>query len=151
MVAYANSYDVFPKPVEIKGGVCYFLENNSYQGNCDYTFINGGEIITDNLNLGALDVFIRIPRVSKIVQKVHSKGEESLSQIISSDTPFGFPSNVKKSKKRPFDVSEKKDREFNTAIYLNIIFSACDKSLMFLLIPKLPSNGANEFCVTSNP
>lgn len=118
MVAYANSYDVFPKPVEIKGGVCYFLENNSYQGNCDYTFINGGEIITDNLNLGALDIFIRIPRVSKIVQKVHSKGEESLSQIISSDTPFGFPSNVKKSKKRPFDVSEKKDREFNTAIYL---------------------------------
>ena len=118
MVAYANSYDVFPKPVEIKGGVCYFLEDNSYQGNCDYTFINEGEKITDNVNLGALDIFIRIPRVSKIVQKVHSKGEESLSQMISSDTPFGFPSNVKTSKKRPFDVSVKKDREFNTAIYL---------------------------------
>ena len=118
MVAYANSYDVFPKPVEIKGGVCYFLEDNSYQGNCDYTFINEGEKITDNVNLGALDIFIRIPRVSKIVQKVHSKGEESLSQMISADTPFGFPSNVKTSKKRAFDVSEKKDREFNTAIYL---------------------------------
>ena len=118
MIAYADANDVFPKPVEIKGGICYFLEDINYQGNCDYTYIAEDKRESDNVELDGLNLFIRVPRVFKIVKNIYSTEYSTLSEIISSDTPFGFPSNVKTSKKRPFDVKEKKNREFNTAIYL---------------------------------
>lgn len=120
LTTFANSKDVFDN-VEIKGGVCYYLDDMLYEGTCSYTFINNGQSEFSNIDLGALDVFIRVPQLSKIVRKVDSYAksheEVALEQLISSDTPFGFPSNVKQSKKRPFDVSEKKSKEFDTAIY----------------------------------
>ncbi len=120
LTTYANSKEVFDN-VEIKGGVCYYLDDSNYEGTCNYTFINNGLSEYSNIDLGALDVFIRVPQLSKIVRKVDSfskeHGESTLEPIISSDTPFGFPSNVKQSKKRPFDVSEEKNKEFDVAIY----------------------------------
>lgn len=120
LTTYANSKEVFDN-VEIKGGVCYYLDDSNYDGTCNYTFVNNGLSECSNIDLGALDVFIRVPQLSKIVRKVDSfskeHGESTLEPIISSDTPFGFPSNVKQSKKRPFDVSEKKNKEFDVAIY----------------------------------
>ena len=120
LVTYSNCKDVFDK-VEIKGGVCYYLDDVQYSGKCNYTYINNGLSESASIDLGALDVFIRVPQVSNIVTKVNmlstENSEGTLDSLISSDTPFGFPSNVKNSKKRPFDVSEVKNKEFNTAIY----------------------------------
>ena len=116
LVAFASSSDVFDN-VEIKGGVCYFLDDASYDGDCNYSFINKGKQENATVNLGALDVFIRVPQVSAIVVKVNSIKEDSLESIVSSDTPFGFPSNVKSSKKRAFDVSECMTDEFGVSIF----------------------------------
>lgn len=116
MVAYANSSDVFDN-VEIKGGVCYYLDDASYDGNCHYSFINHNIVEEADVNLGALDVFIRVPQKSAIVVKVAARHETMMESIVSSDTPFGFPSNVKHSKKRPFDVCENKNDEFSVQLY----------------------------------
>lgn len=117
LVAYANSNDVFDD-VEIKGGVCYFIDSASYSGDCNYSFIQGGRKESVVINIGALEnIFIRVPQIATIVHKVSAFKDVSLETLVSADTPFGIPSNVKYSKKRPFDISEIKDAEFGLSVY----------------------------------
>jgi len=117
LIAYANSSDVFDD-VEIKGGVCYFIDSASYNGDCNYSFIQGGRKETTVIDIGALEnIFIRVPQIAAIVHKISAFKDESFETIVSADTPFGIPSNVKYSKKRPFDVSETKNEEFSLLVY----------------------------------
>lgn len=121
LTAFHDASEIFPKEVEIKGGVCYYLNDSEHHGNCEYSLVKGGKVETELLNLKDLDVIIREPKLAKLVEKVMRKAHEEdlgvVESVISSDTPFGIPTNPKTSKKHPFDVSDTQTDEFNVKLF----------------------------------
>ena len=69
LFAYAKSREVFPT-VEIKGGLCYYLYNADYTGDCLYTLVQDGQRSASKRHLGDFDILIREPRLAAIVKKV---------------------------------------------------------------------------------
>lgn len=118
LFVYPNSNDVFSN-VEIKGGICYYLINNKYQGECEYSVLENNEKKTYNRKLNEFDILIRDAKKSSIVKKIETISENiiRLDKIISNDTPFGIASNPKTSKKSPCKVYENSSREHDTYIY----------------------------------
>ena len=118
---FPNSREVFPN-VEIKGGVCYFLQTKGYGGACNYAIKDGAVTHEQKMALDSFDILIRDPRLAAIVKKVvdaAKKNKESFADtIISSDTPFGIPTNPRTSKKTPFPVSDECKGKFDTKLYL---------------------------------
>jgi len=93
LVDYPAAYDVFPG-VEIKAGVCYFLWDAAYEGDCNVMTIRGGEVLGPiSRNLGEYDVFVRDARAVSILHKVLDRGEASINTILTRDTAFGLASN----------------------------------------------------------
>lgn len=118
MTVYTDSHLLFSN-VEIKGGICYFILDNGYEGKCNYTYHDDN--IKDNRmrDLGEFEVIIRDPFKANIVSKVltTSKGDKHLDVLISNDTPFGIPSNPKTSEKTLFPVYEISNVNHNTLLY----------------------------------
>ena len=116
MRVFTNSQTIFPT-VEIKGGLCYYLIDATYEGDCCYTLIRDGYQHTAYRNLGDFDVLIREPVLAGIVKKVMKDTGTTVESIISSDTPFGIPTNPKDSKKSPFKVYTEPTAGHNTKLY----------------------------------
>ena len=96
LVDYENSADVFPG-VDIAGGVCYFLWNSNYEGECEVTNIS---IETNNINMRKLNeypIFIRRVSALSLIKKIDSwmeiNNQQSLSKKVSVRKPFGLPGN----------------------------------------------------------
>ena len=102
LVNYSIAEELF-EGVQIKGGVCYFVRDNHHQGNCTYTLKKGDKIESAVVSLDDFDVLIREPRLANMVKRVvhqaHNEGADFVDSIISSDTPFGIPTNPAKSMK----------------------------------------------------
>ena len=94
---FLNANECFPG-VEIKGGVCYFLWDRDNRGQCLITSHNESEItsMTRDLLEPNLDIFIRYNNAIFIMKKIQKYGEPSLTEIISSQRPFGLPTNFDK-------------------------------------------------------
>jgi hypothetical protein len=120
MSTYTDAGDVFPN-VEIKGGICHFLRDALHRGKCDYSLNRGGVESSATLDLGEYDVLIREPQLALIVSKVlkQSKqdGSDFVESYISSDAPFGIPTNPEKSKKTRYEVSETKRTDNDVLLY----------------------------------
>lgn len=119
MVVFSDASSVF-KNVDIKGGVCYFLIDQNYSGLCHYKLYRDDLLFECDRKLNEFNILIREPDLAEIVKKVLSKTNKSdvmVDEIISSDTPFGVPSNPKTSKKNPLSVSETKTKDFNIYLY----------------------------------
>jgi superfamily II DNA or RNA helicase len=96
---YPTASDLFPN-VEIKGGVCYFLWNSDYQGDCEVRNGKGNNesIMSRPLLERDSDVFIRFNEAIDIYRKVYRKVESegpSFSRLISAQKPFGLRTYVK--------------------------------------------------------
>ncbi len=120
IVYYSDSRDVFPD-VSIKGGICYYLIDHSYNGDCSFTLMESSQSETSTLKLNEFDILIRYPKIAEIVQKVNAyyKDEQFVvvESIISNDTPFGIPTNPKESKKNPYNVFDTPTPDHNTTLY----------------------------------
>ena len=119
MNVFPLSRDLFPS-VEIKGGLCYFLIDTEYAGDCWYTMVETGVRRIYQRKLNDFDILIREPILAGIVKKVGShiaNDSEAVSSMISSDTPFGIPTNPKDSKKSPLVVYENASPEHNTRLF----------------------------------
>lgn len=120
LTVFTNSKELF-ESVEIKGGLCYYLENKNYFGECKYTIYRDGTTQTRNLKLDQYDVLIREPILSLMVQKVEniriSNNFRTVDTIISSNTPFGIPTNPNASKKTPFKVYSSKSSKHDTLLF----------------------------------
>ena len=93
LVDYPTANEVFPG-VEIKAGVCYFLWDATYQGDCNVTTMRGGEAIGPMpRNLGEYDIFVRDGRAMSILRKVLAHQEPSINTLQARDKEFGWTSN----------------------------------------------------------
>lgn len=101
LVDYPVSKDVFPG-VEVKGGIGYFLWEKSHQGQTLVTTIRGDETVGPvNRDLNEFDIFVRDPRAIEILHQVQSKGEPSIMEMLTGDTPFGIATNFENYEARP--------------------------------------------------
>ena len=117
MYVYPSSQDIFPT-VDIKGGLCYYLIDNGYDGDCEYTLAQNGKEKTTTRSLNDLDILVREPELANIVKKVMSDTAETdtVSTIVSNDTPFGIPTNPKTSRKNATVVYEESTPEHNVKL-----------------------------------
>lgn len=92
LVDYPVASEVFPG-VEVKGGVCYFLWDESYNGKAKITTIRGGDRIESIRPLDEFDVFVRDPRAVGILHKVLKRGEKSITEMLTNKEPFKFETN----------------------------------------------------------
>jgi site-specific DNA-methyltransferase (adenine-specific) len=100
-VDYPDASEVFPG-VDIKGGICYFLWDRDSQGQCKAVMIRAGETTGPKVrNLGEFDVLVRDVRALEILQKVRSRNERTMTEIVSGKRPFGFTTNTSAATTKP--------------------------------------------------
>lgn len=106
LVDFPAATEAFPG-VEIKAGVCFFLWDSSWNGDCAVTTIRGGEAVGPvSRNLGEYDVFVRDARAVSILRKVRRAGGPSINTILARDKEFGWTSNFTgfHADERPGDI-----------------------------------------------
>ncbi|MCF0210176.1 MAG: Eco57I restriction-modification methylase domain-containing protein [Bacteroidales bacterium] len=121
LVVYTNSSEIFSN-VEIKGGICYYIKDKTYKRKvCEYTIFKDGKKESVSRELNDFDILIREPMLNSIVKDVHGKYSVGtfvgVDTMISSDTPFGIPSNPRSSKKNPFVVYETPDESHDVLLF----------------------------------
>lgn len=87
---YENGRWIFDS-VDIPGGVCYFLWENEFTGDCQINnILADGTIVSEERALDEFKTFIRSNQAVEIVRKVLSQTENFLSNKISFSKPFGL-------------------------------------------------------------
>ena len=94
LVDFPNAKECFPE-ASIGGGVCYFLRDSTYSGLCLIKNVQGASIKEMKRSLNQFDIFVRYNEAIKIIDKVQSKGEKVLVDIVSSRNPFGLSSSTR--------------------------------------------------------
>lgn len=94
---YADSSECFPG-VNIAGGVCYFLWDKDYNGDCYIRNISKGNELTIKRKLSEYQVFVRSNIAINIIRKVLSFKKETLSTIVYPSNPFGFRTYIRGEK-----------------------------------------------------
>lgn len=106
--------------VHIDGGICYFLWNNSYNGDVEHTFVNNdGDIIKTKHSLKNEfgNFVIRDTSILSILEKIDF--ENSFSDIVSSTQPFGVRKDIfnKPEKYTSYNISDTKLNDNQCKIY----------------------------------
>lgn len=95
LVDYSNSKELFPT-VDIAGGICYFLWQGKYEGDCIVVNSLSGKKTVLQRNLGQFgEFFIRSNASISIINKVVGKAESFVSDMVSAIDTFGIPSKEK--------------------------------------------------------
>ena len=84
-----DSRDLFPS-ADIAGGLCYFLWNKEYNGDCLVTTHNYGHESTSKRDLSTNESFIRFAESFGIISKVEKFNEPKLSSKVYPQRPFGL-------------------------------------------------------------
>jgi hypothetical protein len=106
MVDYPNPKNCFPT-ANISGGICYFLWNKNYIGNCEYTNVVNSERISSTRQLDEHDVFVRYNKALPIIEKVLAISFESLMGFVSARNVFNLDSSIRglNNRKQSSDVT----------------------------------------------
>lgn len=91
---YVNAKDCFPE-ISISGGVCYFLRDSKYQGNCRFTNVLNGQSTTSIRSLSEFPILVRYNGAVDVLRKVLAFQEQTLSNIISSISPYGLSTKIR--------------------------------------------------------
>ena len=91
---FVNAKDCFPTS-SISGGVCFFLLDEAYSGDCTFTNVFNGSESTKVRPLDEFDTLIRYNDAVDIVHKLHSHNFVPFDEIISPLMPFGLPTNYR--------------------------------------------------------
>ena len=98
IVDYPKSRDCFPG-VDIAGGVCYFLIDSHYDGDCMLISRTGDEENSRIRKLDEFDIFIRESTGLDIIHKVQEKAKLFMNTVVYSRNPFGFVSSERGNEK----------------------------------------------------
>jgi hypothetical protein len=106
---FPNPKDCFPT-ANISGGVCYFRwELNNEFPLCEFVNSTNGLDLSAMRSLDEYDMFLRYNNSVSIIHKIKSKGESSLTDIVSQYMPFGIRSYER--------GREKKSKESDLLLY----------------------------------
>ena len=97
LVDYSDSNDCF-NGVDIAGGICYFLWDNSYSGLCSVINNHNGKRIMKERSLSEHKTFIRHSEAISIINKISSQSTLFMNSQVSSQKPFGLRTYVMPSK-----------------------------------------------------
>lgn len=95
---YADSSECFPG-VNIAGGVCYFLWEKGYSGECFVRNLIKGKEIVIKRSLSEYPVFVRSNVSISLIRKIKTNDFVSLSNLVYPSNPFGFRTYVRGEKK----------------------------------------------------
>ncbi len=98
MVDFWDSRDCFPN-VDIAGGVCYFLWDRDYSGDCEVTCRYKNKSTISMRKLNEFEVFIRSPEAVQIIKRIQKIGEPNMSSQVSGRNPFGLSTKERPSGK----------------------------------------------------
>lgn len=104
IVDYPNPKDCFPT-ANISGGVCYFLRDKEYTGNCLFSNVINGKTISAIRVLNEFDVFVRYNNALPIIKKVQT--DNVLSNLVFARNPFNLDSSVRGNSKQKNDTDIK--------------------------------------------
>lgn len=94
IVDYISSADVFPG-VDISGGVCYFLWDKEYRGDCEIKTIQGGKEYFSKRPLNEFEIFIRHSIGVDIIHRIRNKDNKYLNEYVTSRKPFGIDTTTR--------------------------------------------------------
>lgn len=97
IVDHLDARDVFPG-VDIAGGICYFLWDVDFDGDCTVVNCHGGSTQTSVRPLNEFPVFIRDSRSIPIIRKVLAKSEPKMDSQVTSRKPFGLDTSARPQK-----------------------------------------------------
>ena len=99
IVDFPKLWEAFPG-VKIRGGISYFLWDREHNGPCEIqTVIDGWPSVPAvRRHLDAYDVLVRLNEAIPILEKVRTRGEETLDLRVASQRPFGLATNFKGSR-----------------------------------------------------
>lgn len=100
---FTNVEDCFPG-IDLSGGVCYFLWNREFEGECLIKTIDGKKepsVMKRSLLEEGCDTFIRFNEAIPILKKIRSFKENTFDSIVSPQTPFGILSSFKEYDEKP--------------------------------------------------
>ena len=107
LIDFSQMESLFPG-VDFEGGICYFLWDRDNPGECSSQYIQGDLTVGPiDRDLAEFDVFVRDVRALGILRKALKKGEPSVLELVSGDTPFGLPTNFsgyRKGGRQPGDL-----------------------------------------------
>lgn len=106
LVDFIDSKKCFPN-VFLRGGICYFLRDKNYRGDCRIeTHLQDGRISSAirPLKEKNCDIFIRYNEAISILKKVQSFKEPAAASMITSERPFGLRTFFKGDKSRTADM-----------------------------------------------
>jgi hypothetical protein len=142
---FPNSNECFTN-VDIAGGLCYFLWDKNYNGDCTITNRMIGELSSTKRKLNEFEILIRDNKAIDILHKVHSiyKDKPRLSERVSSRKPFGLPTNYSPKKKGiPCWFIQKIGLQF--ADENDVVDSGNYLDKWKFLVPKSPIAGQTDF------
>lgn len=108
LVDYPIAADVFPG-IRLNGGVCYFLWEKEYKGDCKVISCLDGEKDEMVRRLNEYETFVRFNRAIPIVKKVSKEQFEPLSKLVSKQKPFGLRTFERPSGKGKIKLYANKD------------------------------------------
>lgn len=99
LVDFPDAAEAFPG-IQIKGGVSYFLWDNSWKGKCEVTTFEGGHAAPSMTRLlGSYDVLVRrneaIPILEKVLETNSNEGIGNLATRVSPIQPFSIRTNFR--------------------------------------------------------
>lgn len=97
IVDFTDAREVFPG-VDIAGGICYFLWERDFDGDCTVVNSHGGKSQTSVRRLDEFKVFIRDGRSIPIIRKVLAKNEPKMDSQVTSRKPFGLDTSARPQK-----------------------------------------------------
>jgi site-specific DNA-methyltransferase (adenine-specific) len=99
LVDYPNAKDCFPGN-SIGGGVCYFLSDRSYSGDCEITNVINKKRDKMVRPLNQYDLLVRHNKAISIIEKVQKLSSEFLSSEVFPRNPFGLSSKTRGTGKK---------------------------------------------------
>ena len=90
---FVDGHDCFNN-VDIAGGVCYFLWDEKYDGDCLVYTHNNNTITSALRNLGEYETFIRQYEALSIIRKIKDVEKIFMDTYVSSQKPFGLRTYV---------------------------------------------------------
>ena len=97
IVDFEDSSEVFPG-VSVAGGICYFLWERDYKGQCEIVNMHNGYEAISTRRLNEFNIFIRHSQAVPIIRKVLARQEKRMHEQVSAYKPFGLRTYVKPQK-----------------------------------------------------